>query len=111
ERENEIAMKEILTGNGLSPNFPNEVLAEAEKLSDDFSPDEIRKRKDMRDITTFTIDPKDAKDFDDALSVRSLDNGNIEVGVHIADVSHFVRPGTALDAEAYERATSVYLPD
>lgn len=111
ERENEIAMKEILTGNGFSPNFPEEVVAEAEKLSDDFSPEEIRKRKDMRGITTFTIDPKDAKDFDDALSIRLLDNGNIEVGVHIADVSHFVRPGTALDAEAYERATSVYLPD
>ncbi|HET8573997.1 MAG TPA: ribonuclease R [Edaphocola sp.] len=111
ERENEIAMKEILTANGFSPNFPKEVVAEAEKLSDDFSPAEIRKRKDMRGITTFTIDPKDARDFDDALSVRPLENGDIEVGVHIADVSHFVRPGTALDAEAYDRATSVYLPD
>lgn len=65
----------------------------------------------MRDILTFTIDPKDAKDFDDALSLRKLENGNIEVGVHIADVSYYVQPGTLLDQEAYDRATSVYLVD
>lgn len=65
----------------------------------------------MRDILTFTIDPKDAKDFDDALSLRKLENGNIEVGVHIADVSYYVQPGTLLDQEAYDRATSIYLVD
>src|SRR5690606_15155880 len=71
----------------------------------------IRRRKDCREVLTFTIDPVDAKDFDDALSIRHLPNGNIEVGVHIADVSHYLKPGSALDLEAYERATSVYLPD
>src|SRR6185369_14691124 len=72
---------------------------------------EIKKRRDFRDILTFTIDPIDAKDFDDAISYRKLANGYYEIGVHIADVSHFVEPMTALDEEAYERATSVYLPD
>jgi ribonuclease R len=71
----------------------------------------VKKRRDMRKILTFTIDPKDAKDFDDALSLQKLDNGNWEIGVHIADVSHYVRPGTILDDEAYKRATSVYLVD
>lgn len=110
-RENDIAMKEIITSHGFSLNFSEEAVREANDLKDYFNPDEIKKRKDIRNILTVTIDPKDAKDFDDALSVRELKNGNIEVGVHIADVSHYVRSGTALDAEAYERATSVYLPD
>lgn len=111
ERENNIAMKEILTGNGFALNFSKEAVAEADKIKDYFNPDELKKRKDVREVPTFTIDPKEAKDFDDALSLRLLKNGNIEVGVHIADVSHYVRPGTILDGEAYERATSVYLPD
>ena len=72
---------------------------------------EIAKRKDFRSVTTFTIDPIDAKDFDDALSFKKLQNGNIEIGVHIADVSHYIRPGSFLDKEAYERGTSVYLVD
>src|SRR5690606_16727997 len=72
---------------------------------------EIKKRRDFRKITTFTIDPADAKDFDDALSIQKLKNGNWEVGVHIADVSHYVLPDTILEAEAYKRATSVYLVD
>src|SRR5690606_41220589 len=72
---------------------------------------EVKKRWDMREVLTFTIDPKDAKDFDDALSIRKLSNGNWEIGVHIADVSHYVTPGSLIDEEAYQRATSVYLVD
>jgi ribonuclease R len=87
------------------------VLKAANELSEKITREELTKRKDYRDILTFTIDPVDAKDFDDAISIRNLDNGNYEIGVHIADVSHFVKPGTALDKCAYERATSVYLPD
>jgi ribonuclease R len=111
ERENEIAMKEILVENGFPLRFSETVIKQAESLPDSLAADEIKKRKDCRDILTFTIDPADAKDFDDALSIRTLKNGNIEVGVHIADVSHYVLPDTELDVEAYERATSVYLPD
>ncbi|MFZ1370919.1 MAG: RNB domain-containing ribonuclease, partial [Ferruginibacter sp.] len=111
EDENDMAMKEILIEAGFPLAFDKEVLAEVKKLDQQISREEIKKRKDYRDILTFTIDPVDAKDFDDALSIRNLDNGNYEIGVHIADVSHFVKPNTLLDKIAYERATSVYLPD
>jgi ribonuclease R len=87
------------------------VLRDAEKLSLDNSPEEVAKRRDFRGTTTFTIDPFDAKDFDDALSIKKLANGNYEIGVHIADVTHYLKKGTLLDDEAYNRATSVYLVD
>lgn len=109
--EGDMAMKEILMENGFPLFFPENVIEESERIPDTISPDEISKRKDCRDILTFTIDPLDAKDFDDALSIRLLKNGNYEIGVHIADVSHYVEPDTALDKESYDRATSVYLPD
>ena len=111
EDENDMAMKEILIESGFALEFDKQVLEETAELNDNISREETKKRKDFRDILTFTIDPVDAKDFDDAISIRNLDNGNYEIGVHIADVSHFVRPGSALDKSAYERATSVYLPD
>ena len=111
EDSNDVAMKEILLENGFPIEFPDEVLEEATRIPDVISEDEIKKRKDFRDILTFTIDPIDAKDFDDALSIRVLKNGNYEIGVHIADVSHYVQPGTQLDENAYQKATSVYLPD
>ena len=111
EDENDMAMKEILIETGFPLAFDATVLTEVKKLQPHISREEISKRKDYRDILTFTIDPVDAKDFDDAISIRNLDNGNYEIGVHIADVSHFVKPGTLLDKDAYERATSVYLPD
>ncbi len=97
---------------GFDGNFPEEVEAEAQRIRENFRIEEVEKvRRDMRGIFTCTIDPKDAKDFDDALSLRKLPNGNTEIGIHIADVSYFVKPGTALDTEARERATSVYLVD
>jgi ribonuclease R len=98
-----------LVDHGFNPAFPPEVNAESESFPAEIPHEEIKTRRDFRDITTFTIDPEDAKDFDDALSIRRLENGNLEIGVHIADVSHYVRPGSALDREAYLRATSVYL--
>ena len=101
----------ILAQYGLPADFPEEVEEFANKIDLSITEDEIKKRRDMRDVLTFTIDPKDAKDFDDALSFRKLENGNIELGVHIADVSHYLQPDTILDEEAYERATSVYLVD
>jgi len=101
----------ILAQYGLPADFPEEVEEFANKIDTSISDQEIKKRRDMRDVLTFTIDPKDAKDFDDALSFRKLDNGNIELGVHIADVSHYLQPDTILDQEAYDRATSVYLVD
>ncbi|MFM2229017.1 MAG: Ribonuclease [Bacteroidota bacterium] len=101
----------ILTEYGLPYDFPIEVEAYANKIDTSITEAEITKRRDMRDILTFTIDPKDAKDFDDALSFQVLENGNYEIGVHIADVSHYVKEGTILDNEAYKRATSVYLVD
>ena len=101
----------ILAQYGLPTEFPDEVERYANKLDTTIQPEEIAKRRDMRDTLTFTIDPKDAKDFDDALSFKILDNGNYEVGIHIADVSHYLQPGTLLDDEAYERATSIYLVD
>jgi len=107
----EIAMKQILLQTGFTLEFPKEVMDEVKHIPTTISEEEIAKRKDIRDILTFTIDPADAKDFDDAISFRLLKNKNYEIGVHIADVSHYVKPNTALDAEALQRATSVYLPD
>ncbi|MFP3592078.1 ribonuclease R [Chryseobacterium sp. SIMBA_038] len=109
--EHETEIHSILAEYGLPYQFPEEVEADADKIDRSITEEEVAKRWDMRGITTFTIDPKDAKDFDDALSIRKLDNGNWEIGVHIADVSHYVIPGTILDDEAYQRATSVYLVD
>ncbi len=111
ENEADLAMKEILINAGFPLQFDDVVIKEAEKLSPKITREELKKRKDCRDILTFTIDPADAKDFDDAISIRNLDNGHYEIGVHIADVSHFVTPESILDKTAYERATSVYLPD
>ncbi|QES87461.1 ribonuclease R [Rhizosphaericola mali] len=108
---NDIAMKSLLMENGFPVQFDDEVLAEANKFSDKITTAELKKRKDFRKVTTFTIDPNDSKDFDDAISFKKLRGGSFEIGVHIADVSHFVQPGTKLDEEAYKRATSVYLPD
>lgn len=109
--ENDMAMKLLLADSGFPLSFDEEVIKEADAIEDRITREELRKRKDYRDVLTFTIDPIDAKDFDDAVSIRNLDNGNYEVGVHITDVSYYVRPGTALDKAAYERATSVYFPD
>lgn len=109
--EHETEIHSILAEYGLPYNFPEEVEIDADKIDRRITDEEAAKRWDMRDVLTFTIDPKDAKDFDDALSIRKLENGNWEVGVHIADVSHYVVPGTILDDEAYQRATSVYLVD
>jgi ribonuclease R len=111
EDVNDFAMKELLIDCGFPLTFDEAVMKEANSLSENITRQELVKRKDCRDILTFTIDPVDAKDFDDAISIRNLDNGNYEIGVHIADVSHFVTPGSVLDKAAYERATSVYLPD
>ena len=101
----------ILAEYGLPYDFPIEIEAYANKIDTSITEEEIKKRRDMRDVLTFTIDPKDAKDFDDALSFQVLENGNYEIGVHIADVSHYLQEGTILDDEAYKRATSVYLVD
>ena len=111
EKVNDIAMKQILMQSGFPLSFSDEALEEAARISEEISNDELKRRRDFREELTFTIDPKDARDFDDALSVKKLNNGDYEIGVHIADVSHFVVPGTVLDEEAFERATSVYLPD
>lgn len=109
--ENDVAMKGIIAENGFPLQFPEDVMKASAKLADKLPQKEIKKRNDCRDILTITIDPVDAKDFDDAISFRILPNGLYEVGVHIADVSYYVEPGSVLDAEAYRRATSVYLPD
>lgn len=101
----------ILAQYGLPYEFPEEVEEFANKLDTSIDAEEVKKRRDMRETLTFTIDPADAKDFDDALSFERLENGNVEIGIHIADVSHYVQPGSILDEEAYERATSVYLVD
>jgi ribonuclease R len=108
---NDLAMKDILLENGFPIFFPENVLEESERLPDVIAAAEIARRKDLRSTLTFTIDPVDAKDFDDAISFRRVDKGEYEIGVHIADVSYYVEPETALDKEAYARATSVYLPD
>jgi len=107
----DFAMKEILLENGFPVSFPQEVIEESERIPDTISANEIENRKDCRSLLTVTIDPIDAKDFDDAISYRELKNGIVEIGVHIADVSHYVELDSKLDKEAYERATSVYLPD
>ena len=109
--DHETEIHSILAEYGLPYSFPEEVEREAQEIDQRILESEVEKRRDMRNICTFTIDPKDAKDFDDALSIQKLENGNWEIGVHIADVSHYVVPGTLLDEEAYERATSVYLVD
>jgi ribonuclease R len=109
--ENNTEMHAILAEFGLPYRFSAALEAEANLIPDTISEEEIGKRRDMRGILTFTIDPADAKDFDDALSVQFLDNGNYEIGVHIADVSHYIQPNTNLEREAYARATSVYLVD
>lgn len=109
--EHDTEIHAILAEYGLPFEFPAEVEAYANTLDTSITKEEIAKRRDMRDILTFTIDPKDAKDFDDALSFQDLNNGLYEIGIHIADVSHYLQEGTVLDDEAYERATSVYLVD
>ncbi|MFJ1261205.1 ribonuclease R [Capnocytophaga canis] len=109
--EQSTEMHSILAEYGLPYEFPHEVETFAKQLDTSITEEEIAKRRDMRNVLTFTIDPKDAKDFDDALSFQILENGNYEIGVHIADVSHYVQEGTILDEEAYNRATSVYLVD
>jgi len=109
--ENDTEMNAILAEYGFPLSFPPEVEHDAEAISDVITPQEIAKRRDFRNVTTFTIDPFDAKDFDDALSFKVLENGNYEVGVHIADVSHYIIPDSPLDKEAFDRGTSVYLVD
>lgn len=109
--ENNAEMHAILAEYGLPYSYPEEVEKEAETIDAGITRSEVKRRRDMRDVLTFTIDPRDAKDFDDALSFRTLPDGNYEVGVHIADVTHYVKPGTLIDKEAYQRATSVYLVD
>lgn len=108
---NDTEMISILVNQGLDFVFPQDVIAEAEQVTMDLDEQEIEKRRDFRSTLTFTIDPFDAKDFDDALSIQRLENGEIEIGVHIADVSHYVRPGSPMDKEAYNRSNSVYLVD
>lgn len=109
--EHNTEIHSILAQYGLPYEFPQEVEDYANKIDTSIKESEIKKRRDMRKVLTFTIDPKDAKDFDDALSFEKMENGNYEIGIHIADVSHYLTPGNELDDEAYERATSVYLVD
>lgn len=109
--ENDAEMHAILAEFNLPYFYPPEVDAAAELIPETFSAEEIARRKDFREVTTFTIDPVDAKDFDDALSIRKLNDGLWEIGVHIADVTHYVEPGSIIDKEGYQRATSVYLVD
>jgi ribonuclease R len=108
---NDAAMQGILVENGFPLSFPDDVIEEAERYPEGVDEKEAAKRKDLRGTLTITIDPVDAKDFDDAISFVDKGNGNYEIGVHIADVAHYIEPGSALDREAYLRATSVYLPD
>ena len=109
--ENDTEMHAILAEYALPYRFESEVANAADRISEEITEEDLRGRRDFRDILTFTIDPADAKDFDDALSFRQLENGNYEVGVHIADVTHYVRPGSVVDEEARSRGTSVYLVD
>lgn len=109
--ENEAEIHSIMAEFDLPFRFPEKVINESKGIEEKISKEEIKKRWDFREITTFTIDPEDAKDFDDAISFRKLDNGNYEIGVHIADVTHYVTPNSILDQEAFNRATSVYLVD
>lgn len=108
---NDFEMKKILINAGFELMHSEEAMAEAERIPENISPQEISRRRDFRDVLTFTIDPEDAKDFDDALSIRQLEDGKLEVGVHIADVTHYLKPDTPLDVEAFRRSTSVYLVD
>ncbi len=109
--ENNAEIHAILAEFNLPYEYPQKIIEAADKIDDIISEDEIKRRRDFREVTTFTIDPKDAKDFDDALSLQKLPNGNWEVGVHIADVTHYVKPKSIIDKEGYDRATSVYLVD
>ncbi len=112
--EHNVEMKAIVLGHGFDTGFPAEVEKNAKEIENkktEILKAEESKRKDFRNVTTMTIDPPDAKDFDDALSLKKLDNGNLEIGIHIADVSHYVTPGSPIDKEAQERATSIYLVD
>lgn len=109
--DNDVEMNSILAQYGLPYKYPKNVEAAADKISGEITPEDFKEREDFRDVTTFTIDPHDAKDFDDALSIRKLGNNLWEVGVHIADVSHYVTEGSVIDKEAQKRATSVYLVD
>ena len=109
--EHETEIDSILTQNNINLSFPHEVLEYTKSISEKISDEEIKKRRDYRNILTFTIDPVDAKDFDDALSFKKIDEESYEIGIHIADVSHYVQIGTLLDKEAYDRATSIYLVD
>lgn len=109
--ENEAEIHSIMAEFDLPFRFDANVLKESEGIKEEISSEEIKKRKDFREVLTFTIDPEDAKDFDDAISYQKLDNGNYEIGVHIADVTHYVQPESVLDKDAYDRATSVYLVD
>ncbi|MFM2138240.1 MAG: hypothetical protein RJA57_547, partial [Bacteroidota bacterium] len=111
ESGNDAAMKGILLEEGFPLQFTDDAAETALRISDVISAEEVARRRDVRGTLTFTIDPVDARDFDDALSIRRLMNGNYEIGVHIADVSHFLEEGSPLDQDAYLRATSVYLPD
>jgi ribonuclease R len=108
---NDAEIHSIMAEFGLPFDFDQALINQSEKISGDITSDEIKKRRDFRKATTLTIDPEDAKDFDDAISLQTLKNGNYELGVHIADVTHYVRPGSEIDQEAYDRATSVYLVD
>src|SRR5690606_33663824 len=109
--EHNTEMHAILAEYGLRTEFPVDVEVYAQKLDSSINEEEIAKRRAFSDYLTFTIDPRDAKDFDDALSFQVLENGNYEIGIHIADVSHYLQEGTPLDEEAYNRATSIYLVD
>ena len=111
ETTNEIAMQGILVDNGFPLHFPDDVLEDAARYPEGVDTQELKNRRDFRDVLTITIDPVDARDFDDAISFKDLGDGVYEIGVHIADVSHYIEKGSPLDLEAYRRATSVYLPD
>ncbi len=109
--EHETEIDSIISQNNINLSFPSEVIEYTKSISEKISKEEIKKRRDYRNTLTFTIDPVDAKDFDDALSFKKVDDENYEIGIHIADVSHYVKTGTLLDKEAYDRATSIYLVD
>lgn len=109
--DNNVEMQSILAEFDFPLEYPKEAIRQAQKMNGNVTPKDLKERRDFRNIYTCTIDPADAKDFDDALSYRLLEDGTMEVGVHIADVSHFVKPGTPIDREAYQRGTSVYLVD
>ena len=109
--DHNLTMESILVENGFSSDYPEEVMQELDNVPNTISEEDLEGRRDFREVLCFTIDPDTAKDFDDAISFEELENGNIEVGVHIADVTHYLKPNTALDKEAYTRSTSVYLVD